>query len=66
MGSSFANSVCASFVRNHPFGDPQPSEDDIKITRRLVEAGTIVGIDVLDHVIVADRAFVSLKGMKLI
>jgi DNA repair protein RadC len=61
-----ANAASVIFVHNHPSGDPQPSEDDIKITRRLVEAGTIVGIEVLDHVIVADRAFVSLKGMKLI
>lgn len=66
MGNSFANCVYAIFVHNHPSGDPQPSEDDIKLTRRLVEAGNIVGIEVLDHVIVADRAYVSLKGMKLI
>lgn len=61
-----ANAASVIFVHNHPSGDPQPSDDDIKMTRRLVEAGTIVGIEVLDHVIVADRAFVSLKGMKLI
>jgi len=60
-----ASAASVIFVHNHPSGDPQPSEDDIKLTRRLVEAGNIVGIEVLDHVIVADRSYVSLKGMKL-
>ncbi len=61
-----ASAASVIFVHNHPSGDPQPSEDDIKLTKRLVEAGAIVGIEVLDHVIVADRAFASLKAMKLI
>ncbi|MCX5991620.1 MAG: DNA repair protein RadC [Chloroflexi bacterium] len=60
-----ASAASVIFVHNHPSGDPQPSEDDIKLTRRLVEAGNIVGIEVLDHVIVADRSYVSLKDMKL-
>ncbi|MBC8413912.1 DNA repair protein RadC [bacterium] len=53
------------FIHNHPSGDPDPSPDDINITKRLVEAGRIVGIDVLDHIIVADGAYVSLmeKGL---
>jgi len=53
-------------VHNHPSGDPQPSDDDIKITQRLVEAGRIVGIDVLDHVIVGDEAYSSIKEKGLI
>jgi DNA repair protein RadC len=61
-----ANAASVIFVHNHPSGDPQPSEDDIKLTRRLVEAGNIVGIEVLDHVIVADKVCASLKGLKLI
>jgi DNA repair protein RadC len=61
-----ANAASVIFVHNHPSGDPQPSEDDIKLTKRLVEAGNIVGIEVLDHVIVADKVCASLKGMKLI
>lgn len=61
-----ASAASVIFVHNHPSGDPQPSEDDIKLTRRLVEAGSIVGIEVLDHVIVADRSFTSLKALKLI
>ena len=61
-----ASAASVIFVHNHPSGDPQPSEDDIKLTKRLVEAGAIVGIEVLDHVIVADNASASMKGLKLI
>jgi DNA repair protein RadC len=52
-------------VHNHPSGDPTPSSDDIEMTRRLKEAGAIVGIDVLDHVIIGDQTFVSLKEQGL-
>ncbi|WP_080831883.1 RadC family protein [Cohnella massiliensis] len=53
---------CASIicVHNHPSGNPEPSEQDIMITNRLIEAGTIIGIEVLDHVIIG-HTFVSLK-----
>ncbi|OWR30144.1 hypothetical protein CDO73_13885 [Saccharibacillus sp. O23] len=53
-----ASIVCA---HNHPSGDPAPSPEDIAITKRLVESGRIVGIDVLDHIVVGDGHFVSLK-----
>ena len=53
--------VCAIFVHNHPSGDPAASEDDIKLTKRLAEAGEIVGIDVLDHIIVGGKSHTSLK-----
>lgn len=46
-------------VHNHPSGDPTPSPEDRKVTRQLVDAGTIVGIPVLDHVVVGGDAFVS-------
>lgn len=49
------------FVHNHPSGDPEPSKDDIVITERLKSAGDIVGINVLDHVIIGDGRYVSLK-----
>mgnify|MGYP002355774018 FL=1 len=39
-------------VHNHPSGDPTPSQEDIEITRRLMEAGKIMGIEILDHVII--------------
>jgi DNA repair protein RadC len=46
-------------VHNHPTGDPAPSSEDNAITRRLKEAGEIMGIKVLDHIIVGDGAYVS-------
>ena len=49
-------------VHNHPSGDPEPSEEDLSITRRLVQVGDLVGIGVLDHVIVAARGVVSLRS----
>ncbi len=63
-----AISSCAAsviFVHNHPSGDPEPSEEDIKLTKRLVEVGEILGIEVLDHIIVCDRNYVSMKARKL-
>lgn len=53
-------------VHNHPSGDPTPSEEDLAITRRLVEAGKILGIEVLDHVVVAGDSFVSFKERRLL
>jgi DNA repair protein RadC len=47
-------------VHNHPSGDPQPSADDLDITRRLADAGRLLGVRVVDHVIVGDGSFVSL------
>lgn len=48
-------------THNHPSGNTSPSEDDIEITRRMVKAGEIMGIEVLDHVIVSERGYRSLK-----
>jgi len=53
-------------VHNHPSGDPEPSEEDLSITRRLVQVGELVGIAVLDHVIVAARGSVSLRARQLL
>jgi DNA repair protein RadC len=53
-------------VHNHPSGDPEPSEEDLSITRRLVEVGELVGIAVLDHVIVASRGLVSFRSRQLL
>jgi DNA repair protein RadC len=47
------------FVHNHPSGDPEPSPEDLEITRRLCAVGELVGIPVLDHVVIGDGAFVS-------
>jgi DNA repair protein RadC len=54
------------FVHNHPSGDPEPSEDDLKITKRLVEAGKIMGIEVNDHIIITKNGFFSFKEKGLI
>ena len=54
-----ANSIV--LVHNHPSGDPQPSAEDIRATKQLIEAGNQIGIKVLDHVIIGDGIFVSLK-----
>jgi DNA repair protein RadC len=48
---------------NHPSGDPTPSADDMSLTRRLVAAGELMGIDVLDHLILTATRFVSLREM---
>ncbi|MBC8526014.1 MAG: DNA repair protein RadC [Candidatus Cloacimonetes bacterium] len=53
-------------VHNHPSGDTQPSEDDLEITKRLVEAGKILGIEVVDHIIVAKNNYFSFKDKGLI
>jgi DNA repair protein RadC len=63
-----AISSCAAsviLVHNHPSGDPEPSEEDIKLTKRLVEVGEILGIEVLDHIVVCDRNYLSMKAKKL-
>lgn len=48
-------------AHNHPSGDPSPSQEDIHVTRRLVESGKMIGIELLDHLIIGDRKFISLK-----
>ncbi|TEB09186.1 RadC family protein [Pelotomaculum propionicicum] len=53
-------------VHNHPSGDPTPSKEDMEITNRLVEAGNLLGISILDHIIIGDGKFVSFKGKGLI
>ena len=50
---------------NHPSGDPSPSEEDIKLTRQLLAAGKILGIEIIDHVIVSEKGFVSMKEKAL-
>ena len=48
-------------AHNHPSGDPNPSKEDIQITERLKEAGNLLGINLLDHIIVGDDKYISLK-----
>ena len=53
-------------VHNHPSGDPEPSEDDIDITKRLVEGGKILGIQVIDHIIIAGKGHCSFHKKELL
>ena len=57
------SSAALVLVHNHPSGDPTPSPDDREVTRRLVEAGQLLGIEVLDHVIIGRGRYASLKEM---
>ena len=56
-----ANAVAIIVCHNHPSGDLVPSKDDIKITKQLIEAGELLGIKVLDHLIVSNQGYKSLR-----
>ena len=60
------NAASVILVHNHPSGDCDPSEDDIKITKRIIEAGKIMGIDVLEHIIITKTKVFSFKERELI
>ena len=62
--STLASTVI--LVHNHPSGDLEPSAEDINLTKRLVEAGELLGIPVIDHIIVSDKGYISLKSRNLI
>ena len=53
-------------AHNHPSGDPEPSEDDLEITKRLKESGKILGIEVIDHIIITKTGFLSFKEKNLL
>ncbi len=55
------NATALILAHNHPSGDPTPSPEDIQVTRSIVEAGTLLGVEVLDHLIIGHQRFVSLK-----
>ncbi len=59
-----ANSII--LLHNHPSGDPAPSREDIQVTQRLIEGGHLLGIEVLDHIIVGDKCYISLKEQGII
>jgi len=60
-----SSSASVIFVHNHPSGDPEPSKEDVELTKRLAKAGEIIGIDVLDHIIICDKNYLSLKAKDL-
>jgi DNA repair protein RadC len=56
-----ANCAAIIVIHNHPSGDPTPSPEDVQVTRQIVEAGSLMNIDVLDHLIIGRQRFVSMK-----
>lgn len=60
-GAIMLNSANIILTHNHPSGDPTPSQEDIGITKRLVECGELLGIKVLDHIVTGDGVFHSLR-----
>ena len=56
-----ANAVSIIVMHNHPSGDPTPSREDIQVTKRMVDAGNLLGVQVLDHIIVGRPGYSSLK-----
>lgn len=53
-------------VHNHPSGDPSPSSEDIRVTKRMKEAGNLIGITLMDHIIIGDNKYISLKEQGLL
>ncbi len=53
--------VCIIVAHNHPSGDPTPSKEDLLVTQRIKEAGQLIGIKLMDHVIIGDNRYISLK-----
>jgi len=60
------NAAAVVLAHNHPSGDPEPSRDDERVTRRLVEAGRLLGVEVLDHLVVGGGSWVSLARRGLV
>ncbi len=60
-GAVRRSAAAVILAHNHPSGDPAPSENDLRVTARLVEAGKLLGIEVLDHIIIGDGSFTSLR-----
>jgi len=58
-----ASIIC---MHNHPSGDPSPSQDDLNITKRIDEAGKLMGVPLMDHIIIGDGIYISLKEKMLI
>ena len=55
------NAASIIICHNHPSGDPTPSQEDINTTKRIYDAGKILGIELLDHIIIGDNDYISLK-----
>lgn len=60
------HAVSIVLVHNHPSGDPAPSRDDLSFTKRVQEAGILLGIELLDHIIIGDRKYMSFRESRLL
>ena len=60
------SAVSIILMHNHPSGDPVPSRDDILATERIREAGELVGIELLDHIIIGNNCYISFREEKLL
>ena len=60
------NAAALIVAHNHPSGDAEPSDEDIKVTTQLKDAGKILGIPLLDHIVIGANAYVSLKNRRLV
>ena len=65
-GAILSNAASIILAHNHPSGNPEPSRDDIEVTKRIVEASKIIGISMMDHLIVCDSQYVSFKERGLL
>lgn len=61
-----SGAVCIILMHNHPSGDPTPSLDDLAVTKRVAQAGSMLGITLVDHIVIGDRSYVSLKERGMI
>ncbi len=60
------NAVSIILLHNHPSGDPTPSTEDRLATRRIQEAGALIGIDLLDHIIIGDNCYISFREEEML
>ena len=60
-GAILNNSASVALVHNHPSGDAEPSRDDLEITERIIKTGELIGIPVIDHMVIGNGKYVSIK-----
>lgn len=60
------DSTCFILVHNHPTGDPTPSREDIVATNKIMNAANLIGVSLIDHIIIGDNTYISMKDSKLI
>lgn len=60
------NAVSIILMHNHPSGDPTPSKNDILLTKRVIDAGNLIGIELLDHIIIGNNCYISFAEQRLL